>query len=528
MKMRPVPLRLVSGLLGLGIGIVLSACGGGVSTLPPAPSALRLSTPGVVARVISARGAVYDSSSTGCIVSYDGVIWYEVPSGTFPPIAVKTAKCGASDLSSHASPPRPTWSVPHGKTQTRFIATSLTSLKGTPPAGQQSIETAAHAAGVPVSWLVYNAQYLDDIASYNDYHRTNGDDIEANANKGLFQEMRRDWFPWFVPTVSVEGVSRERNISGLMALGLHAFWGIAWNSHGVDGTYDYGAPWGSYCADPTSYKRPDPNGSCPLLAFEWTARDLTRAYLSGHEEYFSTDPDDLQQRARFSAAGAQTYIRAIADSYAAAGETQPIVMMSQQESGMNTAPGDAAILAALYDQAATDGMVAESFVQAVPDAAAFSAAPRAVPFPFIPGGFNVPSPILNGGTLYPATIDYHDDKVGMTFLAGHTLPTRMFRYAVDRVSRFNVPFPTVPASLYPKLEKAVVSGGNLVLQFQAPVALRVGIALWSDPRKLGITQSGAIAAGRAGEVVVFNLKKGPNRVRIGCPGCNGTTLAYSL
>ena len=360
---------------------------------------------------------------------------------------------------------------------------------------------------------------------YDSYHTANGDDIESEDYAFLVRSLQHH-FPWYVPTVSVEGAGHERNIPGLIALGEHAFWGITWNSHGIDRTYDYGAPWGSYCADPSSYKRPQPNGGCGLLAFEWTARDLTRAYLSGHEEYFSTDPDDLLDRAQFSPSGAQTYIREIADAYAAAGETQPIVMMSQQESVGNTAD-DAGILDALYGQAASDGMKVETLALAAADARTFSAAPRAVAFPYIPGGVEVPSSIVNGQALYPATIDYHDTQTGMTFLAGHTLPTRLFRYADDPHSAYDVPFPTLPSAMMPSLTGAAVRKGKLALAFSAPVALHFGIAVWSDPGKLQINFPGFIRAGRAGAVVVFDLQSGPNQILIPCAGCRSTTFAYS-
>ena len=111
-------------------------------------------------------------------------------------------------------------------------------------------------------------------------------------------------------------------------------------------TQDMGAPWGAYCADPTSYKRPSPSGNCALVAFEWTARDLTRAYFTQHEEYYSTDPDDLLLRAQFDMGTGSTYIRALVDAYAAAGQTQPLVMVSQQETAeeaLNPLPQLAAV-----------------------------------------------------------------------------------------------------------------------------------------------------------------------------------------
>lgn len=392
----------------------------------------------------------------------------------------------------------------------------------------QSIEAAAQHNNLPVSWMAGAIGFVNGAGDlYDLYHQKNGDDIEGDSYPLLIRFLKQK-FSWYVPTVSVEGAGHERNISGLLALHEHAFWGITWNSHGVDGTYDYGAPWGSYCADPTSYKRPQPDGGCSLLALEWTARDLTRAYLSGDEDYFSTDPDDLQQRGGFTTSGAERYVRELADAYAAAGETQPIVMMSQQESnGNNTTPGDPEVLAALYDQAKSDGMKTETLREVASDAKTFSAAPRAAAFPFIPGGNAIPSSIVNGQTVYPATIDYHDTQIGMTFLAGHTLPTRAFRYADDPVSMYDVPLVSLPHDQYPTLETAAVGKGRLVLELVSPIRLHFGIALWASPKTLHIDQPNAIPAGRAGEVVIFNLQPGENHIVIRCPGCASTTLQYS-
>jgi hypothetical protein len=469
---------------------------------------------------------VFDQSASACSVSYDGVIWYQVPAGTFSPIDVRHAHC-SNGLSTINAPPRPSWALPRGQTQTRFVATSLEQAHYV-PGGMQSIEADARQNKLSVSWMAVALSYVAAVGDlYNLYHQKNGDDIEGTSYRPLIDYMR-DHLSWYVPTVSVEGAGHERNIHGLLALGEHAFWGITWNSHGTDGTYDYGAPWGSYCADPTSYKRPQPDGQCSLLALEWTARDLTRAYLSGYEDYFSTDPDDLQQRAGFSTAGAEQYIRELADAYAAAGETQPIVMMSQQESNFNNVvPGDAEVLAALYNQAKLDGMKTETLAEVASDAKTFSAAPRAAAFPFIPGGTAVPSPIVNGQTVYPATIDYHDAKVGMSFLAGHTLPTRAFRYADDPVSKYNVPLISLPHADVPTLEKAAIDKKRLVLEIMSPIQLRYGIALWASPETLRIDQPNAIPAGRAGEVITFDLERGENDIVIDCPGCKATTLPYS-
>jgi len=501
----------------LRLVLLCALCGCAAAGLAPVPPVPGGTTPGAT---------VFDQSSSTCSVSYDGIIWYQVPAGQFSPIDVKQARCSNS-LSTIDEPPRPTWALPHGQTQARFVATSLQQahfISG----GMQSIEADARQNNLAVSWMAVAVTFVTGAGDlYSLYHQNNGDDIEGASSPRLIHYLKRN-FPWYVPTVSVEGAGHERNIPGLLALNEHAFWGIAWNSHGIDGTDDYGAPWGSYCADPASYKRPQPNGQCSLLALEWTARDLTRAYLSGDEDYFSTDPDDLQQRAGFSTLGAEQYIRKLVDAYAAAGETQPIVMMSQQESdGNNTTPGDPEVLAALYNQARIDGMKTETLKEVAGDAETFSAAPRAVAFPFIPGGNAIPSSIVNGQTVYPATIDYHDSQIGMSFLAGHTLPTRAFRYADDPVSRYDVPLVSLPHGDFPTLEKAAFTKKALALEIMSPVRLHFGIALWSSPATLGITEPNAIPAGRAGEVVTFDLQPGENQIVIRCEGCSATTLPYS-
>lgn len=375
--------------------------------------------------------------------------------------------------------------------------------------------------------MVGDVRHMAYAADYNAFHAANGDDAQGESYENLHAAMKAQ-LPWYVPSVSVLGGGEERHIQRALAFGEHAFWGITWNSRGTDGTSDYGAPWGTYCADVRSYKRPQPDGGCDLLAFEWTARDLTRAYLSGREAAFSTDPDDLQQRAGFTPNGAAAYVRKIVDAYAAAGESQPIVMIFQQESIDEVNPGDDVVLDALFGRAVRDRMHLQTLYQASTDARKFSAAPRAVAFPYLAGGNEIASDSLGGDRLYPATIDYHDARVGMTFLSGHTLPSRVFRYSDYPVSRFDRPLPEVPAAEMPSLSGASVANGWLELRFNAPRAMRFGAAIWSDPRRLNLSGADAIAAGRAAAVLTFDLKGGANVVRYRCGGCRTTTFDYSL
>ncbi len=353
----------------------------------------------------------------------------------------------------------------------------------------RNIERMAAAHHVPVSWMVGDIHHMAYAADYNAFHRTNGDDAQAQFWGDLHVAMSAK-LPWYVPSVSILTAGVERDVRRALSFGEHAFWGITWNSRGTDGTFDYGTPWGTYCADVHSYKRPQADGGCAFLAFEWTARDLTRAYLSGREAAFSTDPDDLLRRGGFSTKGAAAYARKLVDAYAAAGQTQPIVMTVQQEPGDGVIAADAVVLNALFDEVVRDRMKLETLSQAARDDRTFSAAPRAVAFPYIFGGMKVGSSMLHGDTLYPATIDYHDSRVGMTFISGHTLPSRVFRYADYPVSRFNRPLPEVPAREMPLLLNASVKNGWLNFTFAAPRALRFGVAIWSDPAQTKISGPG--------------------------------------
>ncbi len=509
--------------------LALSACGGGTIS-PHVP--IQQHFPAGTSKVSMTTA---DFTMGGpCAVSMDGFAWYTLPSGAIPPIDFTEASCSApATIESNGPPPIPMWAKPTGTTQALFVATSLQETYSLQ--GMQAIEHEAEAAAIPVTWMIGNPQYLtQNAAYYNALHTSNGDDVELEDNASLYA-LAHSALPWYAPAVSVEGAGHERNIAGALALGNNAFWGITWNSHGTDNTSDEGAPWGTYCADPTSYKRPSPSGSCSLVSFEWTSRDLTRAYLTdtlaqgySAEAAFSTDPDDILLRANFgSAAGAQ-YERNLVDAYAAAGQGMPLVMMSQQESSDEAMRGaqDGGVLLALYEQAKSDGMQAMTLRGADAAVHTFLARSRAIAFPYLPGGV---ATIYNDVAYTPATIDYHDNASGMTFLSGHTLPARLFEYAQDPTSVFNRPLvATYPGDAdYPSLVSVTVSGEQLIFQFKAAVATHFGVAIWSDPSPLGVSGANVTSAGRAGFVASFDLPAGPSIESISCPGCRSTHFPLS-
>jgi hypothetical protein len=482
--------------------------------------------------------------ATPCRVSYDGFIWYAIGPGQVPPIAARLVECpDGSHVSTARDTVVPQWAKPSGSTQALFAAVSFHEVVSR--AGMQELGRIAHAYGIPITWMTGQPATFDAAGDlYDDFHRRFGDDLQtrptnhnpfarSSPTRTHFAELARKRFGWFRPTVAIEGAGYARDIAADMAEGYRAFWGIAWNSHGLDNDYDEGAPWGAYCADPSSYKRPDPNGRCALVGLEWTARDLTRAAISDHEAYYSTDPDDLQAAGFDARSGAQ-YVRALVDAYAAAGETQPLVMVVQQEADQMGRPPrgssvavSAALLDAIYSQAKADGMRPVTLSQAAALAKLFAGQPRAIAFPYI-ASTNVPearTPWSYRGP-YPGTIDYHDDQAGMSFIEGRATPVRVFPYARAVTTSAFVTLPRLQRSEMPTLTGAQLRDGVLTLSFDAPVAVRYGVALWSDPAKVRWSASHALItyAGRAGAVAAFDLPRGASDVVLHCTGCSSTTF----
>ncbi len=473
-------------------------------------------------------GIYDDVEGAACSLSGDGALWYRREPGLGQPLEAAFARCdGPATLRALPDPPLPQWSKPrpNAATQAIFVATSLQEAYS--PEGMLALHSAASAEHVPVTWMIADwAWVVRARQTYNRFHIENGDDV-ATAVGVTQPEMQRE--PWYNPAIAVAGAGRERDVASIRASGFSGFWGITWNSHGTDGSADLGAPWGVYCADPRSYKHPDPDPGCPLLAFEWTARDLTRAFLSGEEAAFSTDPDDLRLRGGFTTAGAVRYVQSLVDAYAAAGESRPIVMVSQQESAEEAddgRTGDGAILRALYHQARADGMRVLTLAQAARAAKTFAAAPRAIAFPYIAGGRTFQTLRCD---VSPATIDFHDDRVGLTFVAGRAMPVRAFVYRRAETSAFNLPVSALERTDYPRLIAVEHSPAGMVFRFRASAPAHFGIAIWSDPDAIGLAaQPNVVRAGRGGAVVVFDLPAGLSKVSVRCNKCDPARLPLAL
>ena len=448
-----------------------------------------------------------------CEVSADGFIWYTVPAGVFAPIDIGMTRCPAGSFGS-VTPPVPSWAVPRGPTRAVFTAASLLGPSGTSAAAISAMASVADPAAVPLTWLVDHPWDAATAAALDARH-ARGDEVDVAPP--LTAAARARW-PWFRGDVAVLGAGTERDIAAARAAGARAFWGITWNSLGVDATEDRGAPPGLFCADASSYKRPSPNGDCSLASIEWTARDLTGAYLTEREDAYSTDPDDVRLRAGFGGAAATAYANALVDAYAAAGETMPLLMVAQQEGPEQAgAPEDVPFLDALYRRARADGMMVTTFSGALDTLLPSAAAPRAFAFPALP--------ML--GRRGPGTIDAHDTHIGLTFRAGETTPSRVFAFDAATSSSFRSPVPQLPQNSRPQLVGASASGGVLTLRYRSPVATRYAAAFWSDPALMGWTSPNVVPAGRAGAVAFFDLPAGDATITLGCAACTGAAFPYA-
>jgi hypothetical protein len=458
---------------------------------------------------------VYDRfSGTGaCRVSSDGAMWYLVPAAAFSPLEVARSDCPGGRFAIVPAPV-PSWAIPQGPTQAIFSAVSLVEYPRDHPI--EPIRDLAHAAGIPLTFLIDGPWIADNAPIIDAAHAMYGDDAQVYP---VDDAAARAAWPWFHPTVAVLGAGWERGIDAALKDGDRAFWGITWNSAGVDFTADRGAPWGAYCADPASYKRPSPNDDCGFMGIEWTARDLTMAYESEHEDAYSTDPDDLRLRAHLDTADAGEYERRMIDAYAAAGQTTPILVVSQEEAWefATNAAADTPIMSALYDQAKRDGMTITTLPDAVERLAASAGRPRVIAFPSLAAS----------GRYGPATIDAHDAHTAMTFRAAQLLPARVFAYDRETRSSFNAPVPELTPAEMPTLTDVRASAGVLTLRLHAPIATDFGVAFWTDPAAAGWTSPNVVPAGRAGAVAFFNLAAGDNVVTLGCRICTSTTFPYA-
>ncbi len=210
---------------------------------------------------------------------------------------------------------------------------------GTPRAGMELLAEVAHAHRIPVTWLVNPRSAAEMAERLTCWHDQSGDEVGVylgappEARTGAeerryfvsltYDQMRRkiegeargvaEALPWANLRVAGAGYRSNTMVAVLEDLGFDALWGHCWEQAYVDNITDRGAPWGFYYASREAYKAPARYPG-KVVACEWTARDLNKAFRTGKPEVYSTDPNDVDNN-RLCSATDVSYWCALLDQY---------------------------------------------------------------------------------------------------------------------------------------------------------------------------------------------------------------------
>jgi len=183
----------------------------------------------------------------------------------------------------------------------------------------------AHAAGLPVTWVIDGVVAEHAAAELTAFHRQHGDDlalmpsslwygnsINFNLERSPAQAERvlRGTSDTIVNACAAQGWRPELTVAGIdqwvgslgtswiaaaRAMGLRGVWGMAFDHASCDGSmFHEGCPWDAYRVSADNFRFP---GAGPgPWAFPWTSRDLVNAMLDypTRSVWYSTDPDDIE------------------------------------------------------------------------------------------------------------------------------------------------------------------------------------------------------------------------------------------
>lgn len=222
--------------------------------------------------------------------------------------------------------------------------------------GMQRLAELVHGYGIPVTWLVTPTSASLAAKELTHWHEKFGDEVALappelsltpaddkppySERRDRLVRLRRELcevLPWTKCTVFSGHTDPEVAKLGL-EIGFEGVWGYCWEQIDVDGITDRGCPWGCYYINPEDRRRPAWGKS--IVSFEWTARDLIKAFHSGHSSLWSTDPNDVA-RSRLCAWDQIDYWKGLADNYVRNARYNPHVFLVQQQESheMEIGPG---------------------------------------------------------------------------------------------------------------------------------------------------------------------------------------------
>ncbi len=384
---------------------------------------------------------------------------------------------------------------------------------GTPRQGMELLGELAHGRRIPVTWLVSPRSAREMAEPLTGWHQEFGDEVgvylgappEARTGQaereyfvsldyeGMREKIEREArgvveaLPWARVTVAGGGYRSNTMVAALEDLGFDGLWGHCWEQAYVDNITDRGAPWGFYYASREAFKAP----ACypgKVVACEWTARDLNKAFRTGKPEVYSTDPNDADNN-RLCTATDISYWRAFLDQYRRNTAWNDFIPFLQHQEAHEMETG---IVHNGFTQETVDRTAAMlerlfAYVASLPDVQAVSL-PRAVAefkrrflrqpatymlFEDIPVAADPRGP-------WPEVLVYCDDRCQLFFDRDQPLPiaARNYLAAADTEAIEFAAEESLPEFEIERSSSAGIETINVCARAERPI--RYGLALWGD------------------------------------------------
>ena len=393
--------------------------------------------------------------------------------------------------------------------------------------GMRLLADTLHPLGVPITWFVSPESARIAARELTSWHDRHGDDValatpdltegmEArlkgalDAKKAQLAEARdavQEALPWAHVTIAA-GNHQDPDIARILeALDFDALWGFCWEQIEVDAITDRGCPWGLYYMHPGDRLRPAPGRG--VIAMEWTARDLLKAFHSGNPCLYSTDPNDV---ARGSICGWQdiSYWEGLADNYLrnARYNDQVILLQHQEAHEMERHEG---WLCYTEEDIRESAVMLDAFVRHIkPHATIMTLAEAARAYrarnEYTASSYmlweDTPHPPLNRDYAWntcpgpwPKTFLYYDRGAQMMFVENRADPVCIRNYARPWDTMTYYAEPRLPRSRLVK-NTQYAWDREIEIRVESPKAMPYGLCLWGDYSLYQIAEAPGLLEGK--------------------------------
>lgn len=422
----------------------------------------------------------------------------------------------------------------------------VTSLKG-----MRLLADTLHPHGVPITWLVSPESARAAEAELTHWHHEHGDDValappelsltpadtkpdyrERVARLGRYREEIKKILPWTECIVG-SGHTDPEIVRMCREVGIEGLWGLCWEQIDVDDITDRGCPWGSYYMHPEDRLRPAEGRS--VLSFEWTARDLLKAFHSGHASLYSTDPNDVARSSLCSWEDID-YWKGLADNYIRNKRYNDHVFMVQQQESHETEIGEG--WRCYTEEDIRESLVMmDLFIRHIKPHVVMKTLPEALRlyqecYDSTPSSYmlweDTPAPRPNLDYNWnrcvgpwPKTFLYYDRDVQMVFVDGQVHPTCIRNY--HRPWRYGEYYaePQIPRAKLVR-ETRFSWRREVEISVTSPREMPYGMVLWKDYSLYQIGAAPGLVEGKMlpHELLFlrYNLKEGENRFTIELEG----------